>query len=294
MAKKKQRSLNFPDMDSSSLVATTTPLDVTEAPTVYYTHEAWEMMWYVINKCTQEVGWLGLVERDEENNSFLITEIFVPEQLVHGAETDISAEALGKLANDLELAGKDSSQLRYWGHSHVNMGVSPSLTDEMQIDDYLEHADWFIRSIQNKRGESKVDVYDTEENAVFQCVDSDVLSVTLDEERIAEIDMILTNNVKRAPLPKATIAKRSPRQFDNYGDGFGYGHGHGYGYGGGGGDGDVARAKYDTYSDVGKNVVAYNDNRAADSGYNTIETHEEAMARMLEEEEKDPFHFREN
>ncbi len=273
MTKKTQRSLNFPDMDSSSLTATTTQLELLDAPTVYYTPEAWETMWYVINKCEKEVGWLGLVEQDEEDNSYLITEIFIPEQLVHGAETDITAETLGKLANYLEIKGKDSSQLRYWGHSHVNMGVSPSMPDELQVDDYLEHADWFIRSIHNKRGQSKVDVYSTTENVVFQCVHSDVLSTTLDEERMAEIDKILKANVKDAPkvvvVPKRTPRSQQPTRVN--GNGYNY-NGHGYGYG---------------EDDFGM-------------GFNTVESHETAMAEILEneqqltEEETDPFFVREN
>lgn len=163
-------------------------------PTVFYTDEAWESLWYIINKSKKEVGWLGLVDIFDDGD-YLITDIYIPPQEVDAANTDIAPEAMATLAMQIIDEGKDPSKLRYWGHSHVNMGVSPSHTDEKQVDEYLETADMFIRGIYNKRGESKVDVYDKNKNYIFQCVTNTVYTEPLTKQQEKEIDRLLKENV---------------------------------------------------------------------------------------------------
>lgn len=169
--------------------------DLTE-PKVFYAPGIYERIQYIVNKCTEEVGWLGLVEKID--NDYLITKLYIPEQLVHGAETDISTAAMSALVMEiLNTEGDEAiSKLRYWGHSHVNMTVSPSSTDEKQVAEYLENCDYFIRGIYNKRDDSKVDVYDKNRGLAFQCVTAS--SCYLNKSVTDELDALLLANVKRA------------------------------------------------------------------------------------------------
>jgi len=131
------------------------------APRVFYTDVAWSKLQLAIHHCAKEVGWFGTVERTQSGN-FLITDIFVLKQEVTAATTEIDGDALNALYEELFQQGKDPNQLRYWGHSHVNMAVSPSINDEEMVQEYVEDLgadDFFIRGIYNKRGASKVDVY---------------------------------------------------------------------------------------------------------------------------------------
>lgn len=169
-------------------------------PCVYYTIEAWNIISYLVEKCTQEVGWLGLVET-LESGDYLITDIYIPEQEVHGAETDISSDAMAALTMELLDADKDPGKLFYWGHSHVSMSVSPSGQDEDQIDEYMEHCDVFIRGIYNKKGESKVDIFDKNQFCVFQFVDEHIDYPDLTEEQKDHLDTIIHRNVKKAYTP---------------------------------------------------------------------------------------------
>ena len=77
-----------------------------EAPKVFYTDSAWETIRYLVDSVSTEVGWLGLVETETNDKgvitSFTITNIYIPKQKVHGAETDIAAETLCDLAVELE------------------------------------------------------------------------------------------------------------------------------------------------------------------------------------------------
>lgn len=187
MSKKKYR------ISAPSLVRKTAPIfpvDSLEQPVVYYSEIAWQKILRAIDKCTKEVGWLGTVEKIGKN--YIISDIFVPEQTVHASETDIKADALADLAASLD----DPEKLYYWGHSHVNMGVGPSNQDEEQASEYLEHLNVFIRGIYNKKGESKVDVYDVENGFVYQAVENVLYYKPLSEEAIEAFDKTLTENVK--------------------------------------------------------------------------------------------------
>lgn len=165
------------------------------APTVFYAPTVWDQLWYIVAKCPKEVGWLGLVEPIYDGAHYLITDLYVPEQTVSGTETDIDSDALAELAMELIDAGRDTSKLFYWGHSHVNMDVGPSSQDEDQVDEYLEHNSVFIRGIYNKRGSSKVDVFDKNAGVVHQCVANRPFTPGLTVAEATRLDQLLKDNV---------------------------------------------------------------------------------------------------
>ena len=64
-------------------------------PTVYFTPEVWAKMNFIIDKCSEEVAWMCLVE-DLGSSKFLITEAYVPKQEVCAVETEISLDEIGR------------------------------------------------------------------------------------------------------------------------------------------------------------------------------------------------------
>lgn len=111
---------------------------------------------------SDEVGWLGIVE-ELDNGDFRITDTYLTKQQVHGCTCELLPEGISELAIGFlrEPEGdKLFNSLRLWGHSHVNMGVSPSSQDDKQLETLSEHSDWFIRLIMNKRGDVSVTLYD--------------------------------------------------------------------------------------------------------------------------------------
>ena len=150
-------------------------------PTIYFTREAWVKQCHLVAKCPMEVGWFALVDYDETDNSFTITELVIPNQEVTHAETDIGKEDLADAAMELIEAGKDTGKMYAWFHSHVDMGVSPSAQDEYQVEDFLEDLDdqpevpAFIRGIQNKKGDLKLDVYYIQHGIAYQNVNYGVI-----------------------------------------------------------------------------------------------------------------------
>ena len=216
MSQKKTTQPDGMQISSTSTTAntigffSTDPQDMV-TPKVFYAPGVKERIDYLIQKCSKEVGWWGLVEKHPTKVEFTITEIFVPEQRVHGAETDISAEALGALAHELIDRGVDTTNLYYWGHSHVNMGVGPSAQDEQQVAEYLPTCRWFIRGIYNKAGLNKVDVYDTRRGIVFQCVANEKRVYGLSDTEIESLDKLISDNVKEAVVTTTTT------NYSNYG-----------------------------------------------------------------------------
>lgn len=145
-----------------------------QPPVVYFTLEAELTVRHLVNTMDVEIAWFGLVRYEEPLNGYVVYKILIPEQEVTGASVDITANAIAQLTSEILDAGEDPSHLRYHGHSHVNMVTSPSPTDQDHLADYMEHSDWFIREIRNKKGSYKLDVFDKTQGVVFQCVDRDI------------------------------------------------------------------------------------------------------------------------
>lgn len=196
-------------------------------PRVFYTPETRAIIDYLVNSCAQEVGWLGLVEK--QGDDYLIGQIYVPEQTVNATETDIGSDAFTALVEEIFSGGHNPGHLYYWGHSHVNMAVSPSHQDEQQVQEYLESCPVFIRGIYNKRGDSKVDVYDREARVVFQCVEERT-RFELAPEMIQGLDELIKTNVKSSRVSYITSACNVIDYEDAY-DLYDYTFG-GLGYGG--------------------------------------------------------------
>jgi hypothetical protein len=140
-------------------------------PRILISDHAYRRMCLIVETAPKEVGWLGTVERMPSGN-FYIDEIFVPEQVVSGVETDPTTDGQFKVMNELAAMGEEGmakiERLRFWGHSHVHMMTSPSSTDENTPLNYQRLGlPWFIRGIFNKFGRAEFTVYLFEEGHRF-------------------------------------------------------------------------------------------------------------------------------
>jgi len=136
-----------------------------EFPDVYVSGPAHGKMLALVKECPIEISWMCSVTR-RDNGDFDINDVYVPLQFCGPANTEISEEGDEALMMELITAGKaeELNNLRCWGHSHVNMAVFASGTDESQTQDFLDNlgeagSDHFVRFIANKRGELLCHVY---------------------------------------------------------------------------------------------------------------------------------------
>lgn len=134
-------------------------------PKVGITQEALTKMSIYVKECSDEIGWMGTARKNERDNTIVIDNVYLFDQDVHGATTEITPEGLTDFAEELLAQGDAGievwNNLKMWGHSHVNMDVSPSGQDNAQMETFKEGGhDWFIRLIANKKGDMKLDIYD--------------------------------------------------------------------------------------------------------------------------------------
>jgi len=170
----------------------TTSLKVIKSciPNVMINPIALAKMQLFVNTCDKEVGWLGTVIKNK--NSYIIQDVYLFEQEVASTTTEITPEGLSKFAEQiltLENGVEIWNNIRLWGHSHVNMSVSPSGQDNEQMNSFSNIGkDWFIRIIANKNGDLKVDVYDYEHGIEFIDVPWERLISVEEEQLLTQIN----------------------------------------------------------------------------------------------------------
>lgn len=149
--------------------------------TIYFTEVAWRKMEALIKSFDKEVAWHGTASRIEDKegaNEYLISDIFVYPQKVTGATVDTDQE---KYQN--WVAGLDDdtfNNLRMQGHSHVNMGTTPSGTDIDHQTAILSRTDdsmFYIFMIWNKKFDKNIKIYDLAKNTLFE--PSDITTLVL-------------------------------------------------------------------------------------------------------------------
>lgn len=167
-----------------------------QAPKLYMCSDAYVKMGSLIKECTDEIGWFGTVEQIEDG--FVIKDIFVSPQTVTGSTVTSDEEEERKWRETLDDDTYNS--LRFHGHSHVNMGVTPSTVDERYRSEIIANIPkdgFFIFLIGNKRGELNIEVYDLKENIVYDEKDCPLKLVTSDGIPVDDYVAKSMKNVKK-------------------------------------------------------------------------------------------------
>jgi hypothetical protein len=158
--------MNFKERTNPTVV---TKALLSKVPLIIISKEALTKMYHYVQECADEIGWLGTAYK--QGREILIADVYLFDQEVHATTTEITPQGLATFAENI-LQREDGveiwNNLKMWGHSHVNMGVTPSGQDDKQMETFAEGGhDWFIRLIANKKGELKVDLYDYEHGIIF-------------------------------------------------------------------------------------------------------------------------------
>ncbi|MCL2187772.1 MAG: hypothetical protein FWC16_01925 [Defluviitaleaceae bacterium] len=141
---------------------------------VWLTLEAYKKIVALVMGFSDEVGWHGSVSRSGENE-FTIDDIFVYPQTVTGSTVNTDQTAYSEWLYSLD--DNTFNALRMQGHSHVNMGVSPSGVDDkhrQQILSQLEKDMFYIFMIWNKSLSIHALVYDMKRNVLYENADVEV------------------------------------------------------------------------------------------------------------------------
>lgn len=141
--------------------------------TVWLTPVAFAKLQTLVHSFDKEIGWHGLARRlDEEKDEYLVYDIAVYPQMVTG--TTVNTDQIPYQDWLTGLSDEVFPNVRFHGHSHVNMAVSPSsvdINDQRLIIDQLGPEDFYIFQVWNKRGEVHTKVYDMKKNIFFDNAD---------------------------------------------------------------------------------------------------------------------------
>jgi hypothetical protein len=128
-------------------------------PTILYSAEAEAKIKGLVQASGIEISWHGLVEKIDDMN-YLIYDILVYPQICSAAKVDTDDEAYTKWLHS--QPDEIFNKIRYQGHSHVKMGVTPSPIDEKYYADVLKNLkpnDFYIFGVYNKNGNETLRLY---------------------------------------------------------------------------------------------------------------------------------------
>lgn len=140
--------------------------------TIEFSDKAWIKIFALVHTYSTEVEWHGVVER-KSHNTFYVKDILIFPHVVTGSTVTSDQKEYEAWLDTLD---NDSfNALRFHGHSHVNMGVSPSGVDmeyrRKMLNSFgtpTKSTDYFyIFLIFNKRGEISGEIYDLQNNALY-------------------------------------------------------------------------------------------------------------------------------
>lgn len=158
---------------------------------IIFDAEAYWKMKILVANTNDEVAWHGVCTRDEKTPSvFHISDIMVYPQTVTGGtvNTDQAEYQNWLMAFDDDVF----NNIRMQGHSHVNMGTYPSITDtthQERVLDMFTDADvggvmsdpdsipdnrFYVFMIWNKKDEKFINIFDLKYNTLYETDDVDL------------------------------------------------------------------------------------------------------------------------
>ena len=172
-------------------------------PMVCFTEQVLAKFKGYVDNCSLEIGWLALVRIDAQGR-YIVYDTLLPHQNVSAVTTDLMESGLQEVGEEILTTRPDEfNNVRCWCHSHVNMQVCPSGTDDSTFEQFYENCEYFIRVICNKKGDMRVDFVDLEKEIRFDNVnwyillskETEVLNNSIEKYQ-KEIDEITEKNKK--------------------------------------------------------------------------------------------------
>ena len=172
-------------------------------PMVCFTEQVLAKFKGYVDNCSLEIGWLALVRIDAQGR-YIVYDTLLPHQNVSAVTTDLMESGLQEVGEEILATRPDEfNNVRCWCHSHVNMQVCPSGTDDNTFEQFYENCEYFIRVICNKKGDMRVDFVDLEKEIRFDNInwyillskETEILNNSI-EKCQKEIDEIVEKNKK--------------------------------------------------------------------------------------------------
>lgn len=136
-------------------------------PNIFFTEEVLLKFKAYVDSCAKEIGWLAFVKKTDDN-TYVVYDTILPKQEVTSVTTELTEQGLQDVSEEILMTRPDEfNNIRCWCHSHVNMQVFPSGTDEETFEQFYQNCEYFIRVICNKKNDMRVDFVDLEQEVRF-------------------------------------------------------------------------------------------------------------------------------
>lgn len=153
---------------------------------LFFTPTAYLKMLQYVLQSDKEIAWHGVVERKSKTD-FIIKDVFLYPQSVSGVTVETDQTKYTQWTDTLD--DDTFNAMRFQGHSHVNMGVTPSAVDTRYYDEQiatLSENDFYIFLVINKKQEIYKLIYDLETNTLYENTDIEVIVLDNDSENLTE------------------------------------------------------------------------------------------------------------
>ena len=195
---------------------------------IYISEIAWMKLTTLLREFSKEVAWHATAYRiPGDKDEYYIKDVLVYPQTVTSATVDMDEELYAKWLMDGVMEEDERfDHIFCQMHSHVNMGVFASGTDEQhqqEILSQLRDNDFYIFMIWNKRHESYMRIFDMEKNILFEKEDIEwcVMDDTIGLSRFLE-------DAKKIVKEKTYTPTYAGNYGNNYGANQGYGRSPNY------------------------------------------------------------------
>lgn len=142
---------------------------------------AWLKMRTQVTNSKEECAWHGVVEANEDRTIFCITDILVYPQRIAGVTVEDDDPLYENWHQNLDTY--TYNRLRMQGHSHIDMKASPSPRDDStyaNVIQALSNNSFYIFMIANKQSNMWFNIYDLQNNRIWEQEDIDVTIDNID------------------------------------------------------------------------------------------------------------------
>lgn len=148
---------------------------------IFIEPKLWNILAYVTKEYSKEFTALTHVDHNPEMGTYYMYDAFFPKQKNSMSQTEFDGIDVMKLERD----GADLKKLSGHYHSHVNMGVSPSTTDDDEIiERVVQGGDFSCSLIGNKKGKVFAHIADGARDRYFSEVPVEIYVSDKEKEEI--------------------------------------------------------------------------------------------------------------
>ena len=187
-----------------------------EPPKISITEDTLLKFKAYVDSCEKEIGWLAFVKRTEDG-TYLIYDTILPKQEVTSVTTELTESGLQEIGEEiLQTRFDEFENIKCWCHSHVNMQVYPSKTDDDTFEQFYENCEYFIRVICNKKDDMRVDFVDLVNEVRFDNTSWTIWTLPETYEEYVKIEDYDEQIKKIEELKKKAVENIKKIQDDKY------------------------------------------------------------------------------